>query len=60
VLHAHTILVAAIFGLYVSSMGGLIAYACSTGTYSSEEQDEPPDSTEEGDGAELRNLRAAA
>jgi hypothetical protein len=31
--HAHTILVAAIFGLYVGSMGGLIAYACSTGSY---------------------------
>jgi hypothetical protein len=48
-LSGHTILVAAIFFVYVGSMGGLIAYACSTGTYRSEDQDEPPDSGD-GDG----------
>jgi hypothetical protein len=46
-LSGHTLLVAAIFGLYVSAMGGLIAYACSTGTHRSEDQDEPPDAGDE-------------
>jgi hypothetical protein len=59
-LSPHNLLVAAIFFVYVGSMGGLIAYACSTGTYRSEDQDEPPDTGEDEAGADLRELRAAA
>jgi hypothetical protein len=52
VLHAHTILVASIFTLYMAGMGGLIAYACWLGKPRDRTRDEDED--RERDHAEIR------